>query len=68
MKYIDDYDHLKGLELEFPDDTDAAALIEYLGIPKSKVGILSVNGDQVKQDAILPDNALVKVFQPIFGG
>ena len=68
MKYIADYDHEKGLVLEFPDDTDAAALIEYLGIPKSKVGIVSVNGDQVKQDAILPDKALVKVFQPIFGG
>ena len=68
MKYITDYDHLKGLELEFPDGTDAAALIEYLGIPKSKVGIVSVNGDQVKSDAILTDKALVKVFQPIFGG
>ena len=68
MKYIDAYDHLQGLELEFPDDVTAAALIEHLGIPKSKVGIVSVNGDQVKQDAILPDGALVKVFQPIFGG
>ena len=68
MKYIDGYDHLKGLELEFPDDIDAAALIEHLGIPKSKVGIVSVNGDQVQQNAILPDRALVKVFQPIFGG
>lgn len=68
MKYIADYDHETGLELEFPDNTDAAALVDHLGIPKSKVGIVSVNGDQVKQDAILPDNALVKVFQPIFGG
>ena len=68
MKYIDDYDHLKGLDLEFPDDTDAAALIDYLGIPMSKVGIVTVNGKQVKQDVILPDKALVKVFQPIFGG
>ena len=68
MKYIDDYDHLKGIELEFPDDIDAAALIEHLGIPESKVGIVSVNGDQVKSDAVLPDKALVKVFQPIFGG
>ncbi len=68
MKYIDDYDHLKGLELEFPDDINASELIDFLGIPKSKVGILSVNGNQVKQDAILPDKALVKVFQPIFGG
>ena len=68
MKYITDYDHLKGLELEFPDGTDAAALIEYLGIPKSKVGMVTVNGNQVKSDGLLQDQAIVKVFQPIFGG
>ena len=68
MKYIADYDHEKGLVLEFPDDTDAAALIESLGIPKSGVGMVTVNGHQVKSDGILPDNAIVKVFQPIFGG
>ena len=68
MKYIEDYDHEKGLELEFPDNTDAAALINYLGIPKSKVGMVTVNGQQVKSDGILQDKAIVKIFQPIFGG
>jgi sulfur carrier protein ThiS len=68
MKYIADYDHEIGLVLEFPDTTDAAALIDYLGIPKSKVGMMSVNGNQVNSDDILPDKAIVKVFQPIFGG
>ena len=68
MKYIEDYDHVKGLELEFPDNTDAAALINYLGIPESRVGMVTVNGHQVKSDGILQDNALVKVFQPVFGG
>jgi sulfur carrier protein ThiS len=68
MKYIADYDHEKGLMLEFPDNTDAAALIDYLGIPGSKIGMLSVNGQRVKPDYPLPDKAIVKVFQPIFGG
>jgi sulfur carrier protein ThiS len=68
MKYIADYDHEKGLVLEFPDDTDAAALIEHLGIPKARVGMMTVNGHQVKSDGILLDGAIVKVFQPIFGG
>ena len=68
MKYIPDYDHETGLVLEFPDNSDAAALIAYLGIPQSKVGMVSVNGRQVKSDGTLPDNALVKVFQPVFGG
>ena len=68
MKYIADYDHEIGLELEFPDDTNAAALIEYLGIPKAKVGMVTVNGLQVKSDGLLTDGSLIKVFQPIFGG
>jgi sulfur carrier protein ThiS len=68
MKYIADYDHEKGLVLEFPDNTDASALVNYLGIPKSSVGMVSVNGHQVKSDGVLPDNAIVKIFQPIFGG
>ena len=68
MKYIADYDHEKGLDLEFPDNTDASELVNYLGIPKSSVGMVSVNGHQVKSDDILPDQAMVKVFQPIFGG
>ncbi len=68
MKYIAGYDHEKGLELEFPDNTNAAALIDYLGIPKSSVGMVTVNGLQVKSDGVLTDGALVKVFQPIFGG
>ena len=68
MKYIADYDHEKGLVLEFQDNTDASALVNYLGIPKSSVGMVSVNGHQVKSDGVLPDNAIVKIFQPIFGG
>jgi sulfur carrier protein ThiS len=67
-KYIADYDHDKGLELEFPDDTDAAALIDFLGIPESRVGMVTVNWHQVKSDGLLQDQAIVKIFQPIFGG
>jgi len=68
MKYLPDYDHTTGLELELPDHTDAAALIEHLGIPQSRVGLVSVNGLQVSCADTIPDKAVVKVFQPIFGG
>jgi sulfur carrier protein ThiS len=68
MKYLPDYDHTTGLELELPENTDAAALIEHLGIPESKVGIVSVNGRQVGSGDRLTDDAVVKVYQPIFGG
>ena len=67
-KYLPDYDHEKGLELEFPDNADAATLIDFLGIPRSNVGMMSVNGHQVNSDDTIPDKSVVKVFQPIFGG
>ena len=67
-KYLSEYDPEKGLDLEFPDHADAATLIDYLGIPRSKVGMVSVNGQQVNSADTIPDQSVVKVFQPIFGG
>ena len=67
-KYLPHYDHAAGIELELPGNTHAAALVEYLGIPRSKVGMVSANGLQLNPADAIPDRALVKVFQPIFGG
>lgn len=67
-KYLPNYDHEKGLELEFPDNADAAALIDNLGIPRPNVGLVSVNGQPASAGDPFPDQAVVKVFQPIFGG
>jgi sulfur carrier protein ThiS len=67
-KYLSNYNHEKGLELEFPDKVDAAALIANLGIPRSNVGMVLVNGQPASADDPFPDLAVVKVFQPIFGG
>lgn len=68
MKYLPGYNHATGFELEMPDDTDAAALIEYLRIPKTRVGMVAVNGLPVNSADTIPDKAVVKIFQPIFGG
>jgi sulfur carrier protein ThiS len=68
MQYLPHYDHATGLALELPDNTRAAALVEHLGIPLSKVGMVSANGLQLNPADTIPDRALVKVFQPIFGG
>jgi sulfur carrier protein ThiS len=68
MKYLSNYDPATGLELELPDHTDTAALIEHLRIPGPKVGMVTVNGHPVNSADIIPEKAVVKVFQPIFGG
>jgi sulfur carrier protein ThiS len=45
-----------------------ADLIDHLGIPSRSVGIVSVDGRVARHTDVLPDQALVKVFHPIFGG
>ena len=39
-----------------------------LKIVSETVGIVSVNGQVARKETVLPDQALVKVFHPIFGG
>lgn len=68
MKLIRDYDHKTGLVLEFDTSVDAAFVIRHLKLPVSKIGMVTVNGRIAAPDDMLPDNAVVKIFQPVFGG
>lgn len=68
MKYYPGYEHEHGLDMEVPAGTDVEGLIAALGIPQSKIGMISVNGNPAKSGDHLLDNAVVKLFQPIFGG
>jgi sulfur carrier protein ThiS len=43
-------------------------LVDYLEIPRSKLGLVSVDGVLVKADAKLADRDCVLIFQPIAGG
>jgi sulfur carrier protein ThiS len=67
-QYVPAYDPETGMGLELPDNADAAYLMDYLGIPKSKVGMVTVNGKPVAAGEPFSDRAVVKIFQPIFGG
>jgi sulfur carrier protein ThiS len=62
------YDHAKGLAVEVPDDADVAALLALLPIPKSKVGMVSVDGRLARADEKLSAGNSVHLFQPLFGG
>jgi len=67
-KYVSHYDHEIGLEIDVPDDADIADLLVKLAIPKSKIGMVSVDGRLVKAEEKLMDGNSVRLFQPIFGG
>ena len=67
-KKVTNYDSAKGLDVKMPDGASIADLVAHLGIVESKIGFVSVNGRIVKATGAVEDGAVVKVFQPIFGG
>jgi sulfur carrier protein ThiS len=67
-QHVSLYDHEKGLEVEVPDDADVAELLALLAIPKSEVGMVSVDGRLVRADEKLIAGKAVHLFQPLFGG
>ncbi len=62
------YDPSHGLEVELADGSSVRDLVDYLEIPRFKLGLVSVGGMLVKADAKLADRDCVRVFQPISGG
>lgn len=67
-RWVPAYDPETGYRVQFPGPATVAQLIDRLGIPRKSVGIVSVDGRVARQNDVLPDRALVKVFHPIFGG
>jgi len=62
------HDPTHGLEVDLADGSSVGDLVDYLEIPRSELGLVSVGGILVKADAKLADRNCVRVFQPIAGG
>ena len=67
-KRFPDHDPLNGFEVDIPDKASVAELLDHLQIPKSKIGLVSVQGRPVKAGKILKPGDMVRIFRPIFGG
>ncbi len=67
-KEFPDHDPLSGFELEIPKDAKVGDLIDQLDIPKSNIGLVSVQGRLVKADKTLKKGDFIRIYQPIFGG
>ena len=63
-----DHDPLNGFEVELPEDASVGDLLDQLEIPKSKIGLVSVQGRLVKAGKALKPGDFVRIFRPIFGG
>ena len=62
------HDPVYGMEIEIPEDSTVGDLISHIDLPAKKFGMISMDGNLVKAGKLLHENAVVRVFQPIFGG
>ena len=67
-KSFADHDPVHGMEVEIPEGSTVGDLIATIDLPAKKFGMVSMNGHLVKAGDLLEENAVVRVFQPIFGG
>ena len=62
------HDPTHGLTCDLPEGSSIFDLIESLNIPRQKVGIISVDGNLVKDSHVLEKGSFVRLYRPIFGG
>ena len=67
-KQFPDHDPLDGFEIEIPEDAKVGDLLDQLEIPKSKIGLVSVEGRLVKAAKTLKPGDFIRIYRPIFGG
>jgi sulfur carrier protein ThiS len=63
-----DHDPLDGFEIEIAEYANVGDLLDRLEIPKSKIGLVSVEGHLVKATKILKPGDFIRIYRPIFGG
>ena len=66
--YVPDYDILKGVEAELPEGSTVDDLLSHLGIPMSKVPVVTCNGRILKPSDIIHEDSILHIFQPVAGG
>ena len=62
------HDPIYGMEVEIPEGSTVGDLISHIDLPAKKFGMVSMDGQLVKAGNLLKENAVLRVFQPIFGG
>ena len=67
-KRFPDHDPTRGIEVDIPEGSTVEDLIKQLDFPLEKLDMVAMNGRLVNAGDLLEKNAVVRVFQPIFGG
>jgi len=67
-KYQPGLGHGESLQVELPDGSRVADLLDKLGVPKNETKQVFVNGRLQLSDYVLKDGEEVGIFPPIAGG
>ena len=67
-KDLADHDSAHGMTCDLTEGSSILDLIESLNISRQKVGIISVDGNLVKDSHVLEKGSFVRLYRPIFGG
>ena len=63
-----EYDSPEGVEIELPDESTAADLLEYLKIPEAWGPAVAMDSRLLKNEDNLRDGAEIRIFQAVHGG
>jgi sulfur carrier protein ThiS len=66
--YVPNYNPQKGVEAELPDGSTVADLLSHLGIPTSKVPVVTCNGRVLQPTDTIRKDSTLHIFQPVAGG
>ena len=67
-KSFADHNPLDGMEVEIRQGSTVGDLIASLDLPAKKFGLVSMDGNLVKAGIPLKEDAVVRIYHPIFGG
>lgn len=67
-EYVPDYNPQKGVETELPDGSTVADLLSHLGIPMSKVPVVTFNGRVLQPADTIYEDSTLHIFQLVTGG
>ena len=65
---VPQYDVTAGIDLVFEDPVNVRQIVSHLGLPEKQIGIVTINEIMARAGDPVPDNALVRIFQPLTGG
>lgn len=66
--FVEGYDSLNGLEVDFEPQQSVSDLMRRLGIPEDKVKVIMVNGRHASPDRIMADGDRLAIFPAVGGG